>query len=223
MESGKFVAEIPNQAFECLACSREWMCLLSPIARIDTALERRIHANGEMNFLDARQNGESFFPHTNLNAGETSMTTYQTTWSIIDTSADDEIDIGQLAYFRQRFRNEIHQAVLKRFIELVDYHGFTQARLAKKLGKKPSQISRWLAAPGNWTMDSISDVLLAMNSEPTSEVRCLDNLPRQNFTVEAGTTLSVEPKLSAPGRYAVDRTGAGTQRPARVEIRAVNS
>jgi hypothetical protein len=153
------------------------------------------------------------------------MTTYQTAWSTIDISTDDPVDIGQLAYSRQRFRNEMHQAVLKTFIDLVDNHGFTQSRLAKKLGKKPSQVSRWLAAPGNWTIDSISDFLLAMNSEPESSIRCLDNLPRQNFAHDLSLVEAAKPSTERNVDvriYPVDDNPRAPSRSAAVKIHVIN-
>lgn len=36
--------------------------------------------------------------------------------------------------------------------------------------KTPAQITRYLAAPGNWTIDTVSDLLLGMGGEPVLEV-----------------------------------------------------
>ena|SRR5690554_4229414 len=38
----------------------------------------------------------------------------------------------------------------------------TRTELARRLGKSPSQITRWLGAPGNMTLDAISDLTLAL-------------------------------------------------------------
>ena len=37
--------------------------------------------------------------------------------------------------------------------------GITKAELADRLGKGPDQINHWLATPGNWTLDTLSDLL----------------------------------------------------------------
>lgn len=77
-------------------------------------------------------------------------------------SAPSERDI---VYFRTRCRNRFYQAVVAYFAEQAEHKGLTQAELAKLLGKDAAQINRWLSGPGNWTLDTISDLLLAMNAE----------------------------------------------------------
>jgi hypothetical protein len=41
----------------------------------------------------------------------------------------------------------------------------TKAELARRIGRKPEQITRWLGSSGNWTLDTISDLLLGMGLE----------------------------------------------------------
>jgi hypothetical protein len=38
--------------------------------------------------------------------------------------------------------------------------GLNKAEFARRIGRAPEQITRWLAAPGNWELDTISDFLL---------------------------------------------------------------
>jgi transcriptional regulator with XRE-family HTH domain len=77
-------------------------------------------------------------------------------------SAPSERDI---VYFRTRCRNRFYQAVVAYFAAQAQHKGLTQVELAKLLGKDAAQINRWLSGPGNWTLDTISDLLLAMNAE----------------------------------------------------------
>lgn len=44
-------------------------------------------------------------------------------------------------------------------------NGLTQAKLARRIGKTADVISRWLGAPSNMTIDTISDLLLGIGPE----------------------------------------------------------
>ncbi len=113
------------------------------------------------------------------------MTTYPQTWSTLDQSDEEPISAGQIAYFRQRFRNRIHEVILRRFLTEREKFGLTRIKLAKRLARRPEQITRWLSAPGNITLDTVSDLLLAMNAEVDPKVvnwsddqtRLLSDLP----------------------------------------------
>jgi hypothetical protein len=83
---------------------------------------------------------------------------------ILDLEAD-VIPLGKLAFFRERFRHELHQLVLRKFLALQDARGFTKRDLARRIGRKPEQVTRWLGAPGNLTLDTVSDLLLGMAAE----------------------------------------------------------
>ncbi len=84
------------------------------------------------------------------------MTTSPIPSFISELESGGSISEGTLAYFRERQRNRIHELVLKEFL----HSGLTKAEFARRIGKKPEQITRWLAAPGNWELDTISDFLL---------------------------------------------------------------
>jgi len=84
---------------------------------------------------------------------------------VLDLDNHDGISLHKLAYFRERLRNRLHQVILSRFLTLEDSRGFTRADLAHRIGREPTQITRWLGAPGNWTLDTVSDLLLGMASE----------------------------------------------------------
>ncbi len=68
-----------------------------------------------------------------------------------------------LGYFERKLRNDFHAAILKLFRERAA-SGMTKADLARKLDKRPEQITRWLSAPGNWTFDTAAALALAMGS-----------------------------------------------------------
>ena len=79
----------------------------------------------------------------------------------------EEIPLRYLVHYRGRNRNRVFEAIHKLYIRLADEGKINQKRLAKRLGKNKTQINRWLSEPSNLTLDSISDLLLAMNAEIT--------------------------------------------------------
>ena len=68
-----------------------------------------------------------------------------------------------LAYFRRRLRLHLHEMIVDRFYQRED---LSQADLARRIGKRPEVINRMLGAPGNWTLDTVSDLLIAMKAVP---------------------------------------------------------
>jgi hypothetical protein len=72
----------------------------------------------------------------------------------------EPIPLGTLAYFRSRYRHRLHSLVLREFRK----SGLTQADLARRLGKRTDVVCRLLAAPGNWQLDTVSDLLFALSA-----------------------------------------------------------
>ncbi len=82
-----------------------------------------------------------------------------------------------LGYYERKLRNDFHAAILKLF---QDEAGMTRADLARKLGKRPEQITRWLSAPGNWTFDTAAALALAMGSRFEVKTVPLEDAPPAN-------------------------------------------
>lgn len=93
------------------------------------------------------------------------MTTSQTQY-LSDVLSGEPIPEEKLVYFRARLRNRLHAMVLSLFLKLEKEKHFSKAAMARRLAKKPEQIGRWLNAPSNWTIDTLSDLLLGMGHEP---------------------------------------------------------
>jgi hypothetical protein len=67
-------------------------------------------------------------------------------------------------YLRERLRARFFDFLIERF-EIAYAAGHNQAKLARRIRKSPEVINRWLGAPSNLTLDSISDLLTGINAE----------------------------------------------------------
>jgi len=90
------------------------------------------------------------------------MTMSQTSFLTEIIGGNGTISKGKLAYFRERQRNRLYDFIVSRFLEKERSEKFSKADLARRLNKEPAQITRWLSTPGNWTLDTISDLMLAV-------------------------------------------------------------
>src|SRR3990172_3044278 len=68
------------------------------------------------------------------------------------------------AYMRSRNQSLAHQMILAEFRK----SGISQAELAKRTGNGPDIISRLNGRPGNWTLNTLSDLLFAMSAAAPS-------------------------------------------------------
>ncbi len=75
---------------------------------------------------------------------------------------DGPISPAVSGYVHTKSFNLAHEHILDIFEELTETRNINKAFLARRLGKDPAQINRLLAAPGNWTIETYSDLLLAM-------------------------------------------------------------
>lgn len=116
------------------------------------------------------------------------MTTSQNTF-LYEILAGQQIPAGKLAYFRSRLRNRIHSLVLEEFARLEKDGKISRAVLGRRIGKKPEQITRWLAASGNWTIDTLSDLCVGMAVEPGLSLNNLAEMAKpQGITLFWGAT-----------------------------------
>jgi hypothetical protein len=81
----------------------------------------------------------------------------------------------QLEYFRTRLMFRMYSLIQDTFHRLSkERKEFSQAYLAKRLGRGPELISRWMNNPSNLELKTVSDLLLAMGQELSPDVRGLD-------------------------------------------------
>ena len=74
-------------------------------------------------------------------------------------TGQEPIDSATLAYFRQRNRGRVYSVV----IDELEKSGISQTDLACRLHKGTDQVCRWLGSPGNWTLDTVSDLFFAIS------------------------------------------------------------
>jgi len=76
-----------------------------------------------------------------------------------------KIPKGTLGYVASRTRTRIFNLIRREFAAA----GITKADLAARMGKGQDQISHWLAAPGNLTLESIGQLLFAISAAEISD------------------------------------------------------
>jgi hypothetical protein len=160
------------------------------------------HENGTVRFAVARPNGQNFFPQTRRTLEEKSVTTSPKMLLTDAIYSDKPLTPFQTEYFGARYRNRLHSEVLRLFTLENKRRGLTRADLAKRLGKRPEQVTRWLSAPGNWTLDTVSNLMLAMGYEPEVGSRCLADIQPQNryHDLASPTILTFATSASAQSR-----------------------
>jgi DNA-binding phage protein len=148
------------------------------------------------------------------------MTTSAKTWSMSVNSNNVNWSKAEFAYFQARLKNRIHDIVVNHYLHLQKEEGLTKAELARRLKTRPEQITRWLSAPGNWQLDTVSNLLLAMQAEPDFSISKLADRRFNNFSHELAVssqtagpnpTTSVEPDDSVPLEPATKTLASTTQ------------
>jgi len=99
-------------------------------------------------------------------------------------------------YFQERFRGRFFEFLIERFL-LAQSHGLTKAKLARRIGKPPEVINRWLGAPSNLTLDTVSDLMLGISAEEPEMAGSplLDRLPVNYMHLDDVGSAASEPKL----------------------------
>lgn len=98
-----------------------------------------------------------------------------------DTSRNEPVSKRDIHYYRRRQRNRVFAALTAFFTEESERDGITKRRIAERLGKDPAQITRWLSEPSNLTLDTISDLLMALHAEMDYRVTCFEEQPKSNI------------------------------------------
>ena len=80
------------------------------------------------------------------------------------SSTNQPLSTREITYYNRRLQNAVFNEIVKAIVEEVKAGRISRAMLAKRIGKEPPQITRWLSGPSNLTLDTISTILLGMNA-----------------------------------------------------------
>lgn len=132
------------------------------------------------------------------------MTTSATMFTLSKPAGRDKISGAASAYMQTRNRMRAFDAV---HAELKK-SGISKAELADRTGKGADRIAHLLGAPGNWTLDTISDLLFAISgAEIDYQISYpLDKTPRNQSHpawLFAENSSIPEDKTDAPDEVAV--------------------
>lgn len=98
-----------------------------------------------------------------------------------------------IVYYSRRLRSRVFDEMLRAFSEAIDNQGMTRAKLAKRIGVKPEQITRWFSAPSNYTLDTVAKILVGLEAELDPKVVFFRDRHLPNY---APSTIDF---ISAPG------------------------
>jgi hypothetical protein len=113
------------------------------------------------------------------------MITSQKTAFLSEVSSEfDVIPADKRTYLSDRLRHRLYDLILSEFMKhQKDNPGFTQAALARRIGSRPEIVNRWLSSPGNWTLDTISNLLAGISgAELGISVNRLADYPKANLS-----------------------------------------
>jgi hypothetical protein len=112
------------------------------------------------------------------------MTTYPTAFLSEIDSEFDEIPLEKRIYLQERLRHRLYDLIVGEFVkhQSANPH-FTQVALARRIGRRPDVINRWLSSPGNWTLDTVTNLLAAISgAELGLSVNRFAEYPKANYT-----------------------------------------
>jgi hypothetical protein len=84
---------------------------------------------------------------------------------LYEVEAKLPIPLEKRAYFHARVLNNFYQFVLSKFLEEERAGRLNKAELARRIERKPEVITRLLGAPGNWGLETATDLLLGICGE----------------------------------------------------------
>lgn len=116
--------------------------------------------NGKRKSRTAYQSGDGSLDRFSRSEKRALKTTFQSRAPLADPTLAETISGSDFAYIRTRNRLAAFDAVRNEFAR----SGMTQKELAGKLGNVDrGRLSKILGAPGNWTLDTVAELLWAIS------------------------------------------------------------
>src|SRR6266446_7694343 len=138
-------------------------------------LVMRTPANGGMKWCAASLIGAICSTRISRSEEGRSMNTYQPMSLATGLLSDDPLDPEHLGYLHARAQNKAHDCVLAVFADEAGARGINRAYIARRLRKRPEVVSRCLTAPGNWTLDTLGELLGSMGYDVDINARSFRN------------------------------------------------
>ena len=98
-----------------------------------------------------------------------------------DASTNQPISNRKIAYYIRHLQNDVFNEIVKAFVEEAKAGRISRATLAKRIGSKPEQITRWFSGPANLTLNTIGRILLGMDAKLEARVVFFRDIPTPNY------------------------------------------
>jgi hypothetical protein len=118
-----------------------------------------------------------------------------------ELAAGQPIPLEKRAYFHARVLNNFYQFILQKFLEEERAGRLSKAELARRIDKRPEVVSRLLGAPGNWGLETATDLLLGICGEELKPASSplLGRVPR-NYDHSEWLRTRVSQPVAGPAR-----------------------
>ncbi|MBX9467051.1 MAG: hypothetical protein KL839_03985 [Rhizobium sp.] len=87
------------------------------------------------------------------------LSTSHQTSLLAEPEGDARIPAATLGYVTEMAREEVFDMIATACVEA----GVQRSQIARRLGKDPATVTRLLSAPGNYTIDTVAEMLFAIN------------------------------------------------------------